>query len=93
MAAAVGWNAALPRFPATRITPSISGLAAQPANPRQATATNGPATARTRGRQRSASGPKTSWATEPDSWMDMASAPAPASDRPSFGMKSGSSGA
>jgi hypothetical protein len=93
MAAAVGWNAALPRQPATRMAPSMVGDVARPARLMNVTATSGPATARTFGRQRSASGPNTSCAIDPAIWMRAAMLPAAASDIPSRGMNSGKSGA
>ena len=93
IAAAVGWKAALPRLPATRMAPSMNGVVARPARLRHATANRGPATARTFGRHRSARGPKTSWAIDPAICSAAAMTPAAASDNPSRGMNSGRSGA
>ena len=57
------------------------------------TAASGPAMTSTRGRQRSASAPNASCDTELAIWKHIARMPATESDRPRWGISSGSIGA
>ena len=76
-----------------RMIASIAGLDARPVRLSTETEITGPTMTSSRGRQRSARRPKPICATDAAIWKSIVSVPAAASDRPSFGISSGSSGA